>query len=396
VPDTPRRVPDGRADRGDHGPVKREQAVASGEIAGKARVGRDAAAVAGRLKPGEIAVIDSVDLDRAAAAALTARRPAAVVNGRPTISGRFPSYGAGLLIDAGIPLLDDVGSDLLAGVADGDRLRIDGVRVLSGERELARGRRQDPESLAEALEHARAGLARGVGAFGDAAAEYAAAHQGLLIDRVGVPEPPIPMTGRDVLIVTGGAAAAEQLRRLRGYVSDRRPVVLVLPDGAELLTGTRGVPQADLLVGDPRQFNDAVLRALPRLLVPGEPSEEARITAERLGLLLIGFPGAQGPEDAALLMADAADARCIVITGPGLSLPEFLDRGRIGMAGSVLTRIIAGGRVVPADQAADLHRREVPGWGLAALLLAGLAAVAAAVATTPVGQQWLDTAGSWL
>jgi uncharacterized membrane-anchored protein len=389
-------VPGHRADPGDHGPVKREQAVASGEIVGKARVGRDAGALAGRLKPGEIAVIDAVDLDRAAAAALAARRPAAVVNGRPTVSGRFPSYGAGLLIDAAIPLLDDVGSDLLAGVADGDRLRIDGVRVLSGERELARGRRQDPESLAEALDHARAGLARGVGAFGDAAAEYAAAHQGLLIDRVGVPESPIALSGRDVLIVTGGDAAAEQLRRLRGYLSDRRPVVLALPDGVAVLAATRGAPQPDLLIGEPRLFTDEVLRAVPRLLVPGEPTEEARITAERLGLMLVGFPGAQGPEDAALLMADAAGPRCIVMTGPGLSLPEFLDRGRIGMAGSVLTRIIAGGRVVPADQAADLHRREVPGWGLAALLGAGLAAVAAAIATTPVGQQWLDAVEGWV
>jgi uncharacterized membrane-anchored protein len=113
-------------------------------------------------------------------------------------------------------------------------------------------------------------------------------------------------------------------------------------------------------------------------------------------LLLTPFPGAVGPEDAALLLADAAGARSIVITGPGLSLPEFLDRGRTGMAGAVLTRVVAGGRVVPADCAADLHRRDVPGWLLLLLLLAGLAAVAAAVAVTPVGQDWVERLGELL
>ena len=51
--------------------------AAAGGVVGPARVAPDAVAVAGRLHPGDIAVIDQLDLDHASAEALLARRPAA-------------------------------------------------------------------------------------------------------------------------------------------------------------------------------------------------------------------------------------------------------------------------------------------------------------------------------
>src|SRR3712207_1957982 len=82
-------------------------------ITGTARVDRRTAQVAARLRPGEVAVIDHLDLDRAAADALAARAPAAVVNCSPSISGRYPNLGPEILLDAGVPLLDGVGSEVL-------------------------------------------------------------------------------------------------------------------------------------------------------------------------------------------------------------------------------------------------------------------------------------------
>ena len=51
-------------------------------------------------------MIDHADLDGAAAEALVEIRPAAVVNAARSVSGRYPNHGPGILLDAGIPLID--------------------------------------------------------------------------------------------------------------------------------------------------------------------------------------------------------------------------------------------------------------------------------------------------
>src|ERR1700749_1563328 len=79
-----------------------------------------------RLKAGEIAVIDHIDLDRIAAEALVERGAAAVVNAAPSVSGRYPNLGPEILLRAGVPLVDDMGKQLLASVREGDVVRLDG------------------------------------------------------------------------------------------------------------------------------------------------------------------------------------------------------------------------------------------------------------------------------
>ena len=93
-------------------------------------------------------------------------------------------------------------------------------------------------------------------------------------------------------------------------------------------------------------------------------------------------------EDAAILLAHAHQAELVVMVGSHTSLVEFLDRGRSGMASSFLTRAAVGSTVVDAKAVARLYRNRVRGWLVFALVLLGLAAVVAAIATTPVGQDW--------
>src|SRR5690242_7188454 len=79
-----------------------------------------------RLKPGEIAVIDHQDIDKVSAEALLACRPAAVVNAAPSISGRYPNLGPEILVDAGVPLIVNVGKDVMHVLSEGQLVRIDG------------------------------------------------------------------------------------------------------------------------------------------------------------------------------------------------------------------------------------------------------------------------------
>src|SRR5690242_968485 len=60
-------------------------------VIGVARVDRRAEALLPRLRRGDIAVLDEVDLDRATADALVAAEVAGVVDASPCISGRYPT-----------------------------------------------------------------------------------------------------------------------------------------------------------------------------------------------------------------------------------------------------------------------------------------------------------------
>ena len=89
--------------------LRRSRNPEPGSIVGTARLDRRTKRLVGRLRPGDIAVIDHVDLDRVAADSLVAVGVAAVLNAKPSVSGRYPNLGPEVLISAGIPLLDDLG-----------------------------------------------------------------------------------------------------------------------------------------------------------------------------------------------------------------------------------------------------------------------------------------------
>src|SRR3954468_17908385 len=89
-------------------------------VVGVARLDRRTKRLTKRLHPGDIAIIDHVDLDRVGAEALVAARVAAVVNAPPSISGRYPNLGPEILLTAGIPLLDAVDGEVFATVREGE------------------------------------------------------------------------------------------------------------------------------------------------------------------------------------------------------------------------------------------------------------------------------------
>src|SRR6187200_596051 len=82
-------------------------------ITGTARVDRRTSLLVRRLGPGDVAVIDHIDLDRTSAEALVRCQVAAVVNAAESVSGRYPALGAEVIAAAGIPLVD-VGPDVPA------------------------------------------------------------------------------------------------------------------------------------------------------------------------------------------------------------------------------------------------------------------------------------------
>ena len=157
-------------------------------INGIARIDRRTNRLVGRLNPGDIAIIDHVDLDRVSAEALVTAKVSAVVNAQPSISGRYPNLGPDLIVASGIVLLDNVGAEVFAAIKDGARIRIDGDTVYAGETPVAKGTAQDTGSIALLMEEAKSGLSAQLEAFAVNTSQFMNAERHLLLDGVGVPE----------------------------------------------------------------------------------------------------------------------------------------------------------------------------------------------------------------
>ncbi|KWX00815.1 Thiamin pyrophosphokinase catalytic region [Carbonactinospora thermoautotrophica] len=342
-----------------------------------------------RLQPGEIAVIDHVDLDRVAAEALVARQPAAVINASPSISGRYPNLGPEILVKHGIPLIDSVGPELMAKIQEGDWIRVEGDDLYRGDAVVATGVRQTAESVAAAMENARAGLSLQLEAFAANTMEYLRRERELLLDGVGVPDIRTSLEGRHCLIVVRGYHYREDLATLRPYIREYRPVLIGVDGGADALLEAGYRP--DLIVGDMDSVSDAALTSGAELVVHAYRDGYApgRKRLEQLGLPYVVFPATGTSEDIAMLLADDKGASLIVAVGTHATLVEFLDKGRAGMASTFLTRLRVGGKLVDAKGVSRLYRSRISTSTLLMLVVAALSTMLVTLRVSPLGQAYM-------
>jgi uncharacterized membrane-anchored protein len=360
------------------------------EASGPARLDRRTKRLTKRLRPGDIAVIDHVDLDRIAAEALLACRVVGVVNVAPSISGRYPNLGPQVLVDAGIALLDGVGEAVFDELADGTLVRIDGDTLYVGETPIATGQPQDSETIAAAMAEARAGLSTQLEAFAANTMEYLRRERDLLIDGVGVPEVGTRFDGRHALIVVRGYHYRDDLRLLRSYIGEFRPVLVGVDGGADALVEEGYKP--DMIVGDMDSVSDQVLRSGAEVVVHAYPDGTAPglKRVRELGLDAVTFPAAATSEDIAMLLADEKGASLIVAVGTHATLVEFLDKGRAGMASTFMTRLRVGGKLVDAKGVSRLYRQNISSKALMAMVVAAALAMCAAIYASLASQAYLD------
>jgi uncharacterized membrane-anchored protein len=363
-------------------------------VRGVARVDARTKNLTRRLRPGEIAVIDHQDIDKVSAEALVACKPAAVVNAALSISGRYPNLGPEILVEAGIPLVDHVGKDVMHRVHDGQLLRIDGDEVWLGEAVVAKGQAFDHDIVQAAMTEARAGLAVQLEAFAANTMEYLRRERDLLLDGVGVPDIRTDLEGRHALIVVRGYHYKEDLRTLRSYIREYRPVLIGVDGGADALIQTGLKPH--LVVGDMDSVSDAALRSGAEIVVHAyrDGNAPGLDRVRKLGIEPVVFPATGTSEDVAMLLADDRGASLIVAVGTHATLVEFLDKGRSGMASTFLTRLRVGGKLVDAKGVSRLYRSRISNLYLTLMLLVGLSALFAALYSTTGGRTFLLVLGA--
>src|SRR4051794_1109566 len=363
-------------------------------LSGVVRVDKRTKDLTKRLRAGEIALIDHLDLDRPAAEALLACKPAAVVNAAKSLSGRYPALGLEILVSAGIPVVDEVGAVALERVSEGDIVRLDGNVLLRGSTPVAVGKTVELAEVVEALAEARSTVSEQIEAFTANTMEYLRAERDLLFDGVGVPDIVTRLDGRHVLMVVRGAHHKDDLAVLRPYIREYRPVCIGVDGGADALLDTGHKP--DIIVGDMDSVSDQALGCGAELIVHAYPDGTApgldRVTA--LGLPCTVFPAAGTSEDVAMLVADDKGASLIVAVGGHSNLVEFLEKGRGGMASTFLTRLRVGGKLVDAKGVSRLYRSRISNASLAALVLAALTTIVATLLVSPAGKGYLTVLGS--
>ncbi len=363
-------------------------------VSGSARVDKRTKDLTKRLRPGEIAVIDHIDIDKVSAEALRGCQPAAIVNASPSISGRYPNLGPEILIHAGIPLIDNVGPDVMTAIREGQDVWIEGGEVRLGERVVASGTALDEDSVQSAMTEARAGLAVQLEAFAANTMDYLRRERDLLFDGVGVPDIVTDLHGRHALIVVRGYHYKEDLQTLRPYIREFRPILIGVDGGADALIEEGHRPH--LIVGDMDSVSDRALTCGAEIVVHAYRNGKApgleRVQA--LGVEPVVFPATGTSEDVAMLLADDKDAEIIVAVGTHATLIEFLDKGRSGMASTFLTRLRVGGKLVDAKGVSRLYRARISlGW-LMLMLVVGLFALIVALASTAGGRVLLEVLGA--
>jgi uncharacterized membrane-anchored protein len=362
-------------------------------VSGVARLDRRTKRLVGRLNPGDIAIIDHVDLDRVAAESLVAAKVGAVVNAQPSISGRYPNLGPDLLVASGIPLLDNVGNEIFAAVKEGMRVRLDGDTLYIGEQFVAKGTAQDSESIAVQMGEAKSGLSTQLEAFANNTMEYMKRERALLLDGVGVPDVRTKIEGRHALVVVRGYDYKQDLAALRHYIHEYKPVLIGVDGGADALREAGYKPH--MIVGDMDSVSDDVLRSGAEVVVHAYPDGRAPGLArvQDLGIDAVTFPAMGTSEDIAMLLADEKGAALIVAVGTHATLVEFLDKGRGGMASTFLTRLRLGGKLVDAKGVSRLYRSRISSAALLLLVLAAFIAIGAALAVSEAGRTYLDLFG---
>jgi uncharacterized membrane-anchored protein len=326
-------------------------------IVGTARLGGRTKHLVKRLRPGEIAVIDHVNIDRIAAEELIACGVAGVLNASPSSDGKYPNAGPLMLARAGIRLVDAPDAPVFDLLRDGQLVTLDREgAVLVGEEEVLRGRVLGVAELERQLAAQRERIDQVLAEFAENTVEHVRQETDILTGSIDFPSTRVSFRDRHVLIVVRGERHRRDLKALRTYIRNVRPLIVAVDGGADgvLEAGLR----PDVILGDMDSASDAALSCGAELIVHAYPDGRApgRERLDEIGLAYKLVPAAGTSEDVAMLMAHEKGADLIVSVGAHFNLIEFLDRKRGGMSSTFLTRLRIGEKLVDAKGVSRLYR----------------------------------------
>jgi len=353
------------------------------ELTGHAKLDRRTKNLVRRLSADDIAIIDHTDLDRVSAEELLESGVRVVVNVAPSHSGRFPNPGPLALVRGGVRLIEAAGADLFEQVNEGELLTVRGAGLYRNGTCLVAGRVLAERELEQVLAEQRGRVTEALEAFAENTMRYLREEGKLLAEGIDFPALETRFRDRHALVVARGPGYKRDLRMVKPYLRDFKPVLIAVDGGADALLEAGYKP--DVIVGDMDSVSDEALRCGAELIVHGyrdglAPGEER---ARQLGVAYQVVPGTGISEDLALLLAYEKGSELIVAVGTHFNLIEFLERNRAGMSSTFITRLKVGEILIDAKGVSRLASRQVGIWPLVLLALFGLGAIAIAIVFSP-------------
>lgn len=352
-------------------------------LSGIVRVDERVDRLTARLEAGDIAVIDQPDLERADAAAIAAKNPKAVLNIAPSMTGRRISYGAALLVEAGIPLLDDLGTDA-TWIHEGETISIVGGQVWRKGELIAEGQVRTKESLLQTPTN-EGRLELGVQAFAQGAALLWRRESQVLLEGVGVPKDNKFVVAKTAIISGPSTKTPAQLRKLVALRKDRECVIIGVGEGTNHLKALKCKP--DIIVGDVDNIKEKLLFSGAKIVLLERPDGSIpgveKMTGN--GLDYSTLPTSANALEAAILLANVNGAEEIIVAGQESTIGEFFDQSASEQTASFFIRLRARDELVSAQAAAALYKPRISNWQLLWIFIAALLVIAASLFFTPWG-----------
>ena len=302
-----------------------------------------------------VAVIAHDDLDRVAAESLVAAKVSAVINTKPSISGRYPNGGPSVLLEAGIPIIDiDTDIDICENYKnisiDNDSNTVTFSRFSDLKNEDNKieelqftAKIWDKQSLEKSMIDAKNNIGSELKVFAKNTLEYIDKEVDEFFAPLELPALKTQFKGRHCVVVVRGHDYKKDLKALKPYIREYSPVLIAVDGGADALLEV-GL-KADIIIGD---FDS--------------------VTAEAL----------VGPELIHHVHRDGRNPGKEELEAFGVeygTMVELLDKGRRGMASTFLTRISLGPVLVDAKGVSKLYEGRIRRRDIILLVMSALLVV---------------------
>lgn len=342
-----------------------------------------------RIKPGQIAIICHEDIDEMAARDLVSAKVKAVINTASSITGTYLSVGAKILLHHGVPLYDCENKYLISFLKDGDTVVIEGDQLIYGETSRLYVKAVTEQEISAKMQLAQKNLENRLDLFIENTLSFAQKEKDYYISSL----PPVPLKTkiyrRHVLIVVRGKHYKEDLRAIRSYIEDYQPVLIGVDGGADALIENDWKP--DIIIGDMDSISDQALHCGAEIIVHAYPDGHApaKERLDELGVPYEILPAPGTSEDVAMLFAFEQGAEWIVALGAHSNMVDFLEKGRKGMASTVLVRMKMGMKLIDAKGVSMLYQKRVRWKNFFVISsAAAVPAIAASMISPAVRQFW--------
>ena len=310
------------------------------------------------IKPGEIALIDHKDLDQIAGQSLVECQVKAVLNINKSISGKYPNQGPLTLVKSGIPLIDNCNKDLFNRLQHHEKIEIKEGEIYQQNKKIGEGNKLNVSKIKDQLKKSRKNLHQELNNFIENTLTYAHKEKDLILD-LSIPDIDFNFNNRQALIVVRGINYKDDLQIIKSYINEIEPVIIAVDGGADACLEQGYIP--DIIIGDMDSVSDRALFCGAKIIVHAYPDGKAPglDRVKKLGIDPLLFPAPGTSEDIAMLLAYEKGAELITAVGTHSNMIDFLEKGRPGMASTILVRMKIGNKLVDAKGVSKLYKRNI-------------------------------------